>query len=226
MPIGTQAYVSKVMEDKADEIVSYIEKTVTQLRSEPHAIWTVLYYCLQNRLDYWLQMMPPTETEAAARRVDDALEQAVIAAARRPTVHQGEYIGRLFNDELLLQRLRLPIVHKGAGIRARVHLRHAAFAASFVAAAECFLGQSGFFPELESIFGMHAFSVGGQRFARFCAAAGADVRIGGAVADALVDAWSTMRLELGDAPTTGPLAVEVADAGRGVASHLQRAITK
>ena len=109
-------------------------------------------------------------------------------------------------------------------MRSRVQLRYAAFAASFIAAAERFMGPDGFFPELEPIFGMHAFNVGGHRFARFCTVANG-VRVGGAVADALIDAWDTMRLELGDAPTDGPLALGVADAGRGVASHLQRAIT-
>ena len=50
--------------------MSYIEKTVTQLRSEPHALWTVMYYCLQTRLDYWLQLMPPSlgDGGGAARR--------------------------------------------------------------------------------------------------------------------------------------------------------------
>ena len=49
--------------------------------------------------------------------------------------------------------------------------------ASFVAAAERFLGPDGFFPELEPIFGLHAFSVGGHRFARFCTAS-SGVRVG------------------------------------------------
>ena len=36
--------VAEHMRREADEIVSYIQKTVTQLHDSPHALWAALYY--------------------------------------------------------------------------------------------------------------------------------------------------------------------------------------
>ena len=39
VPVGDDAYVLEVMRRKADEIVSYIDDTMTELRDHPHAAW-------------------------------------------------------------------------------------------------------------------------------------------------------------------------------------------
>ena len=61
VPIGEPAFVAEHMRREADEIVSYIQKTVTQLHDSPHALWAALYYSAQHKFDYWLRHMPPAE---------------------------------------------------------------------------------------------------------------------------------------------------------------------
>ena len=62
VPVGDDDYVHAVLEDKADEIVQYIDKTAAELRNHPHALWASLYYCCQSRFDYWLRHLPPVFT--------------------------------------------------------------------------------------------------------------------------------------------------------------------
>ena len=72
VPIGEPAFVAEHMRREADEIVSYIQKTVTQLHDSPHALWAALYYSAQHKFDYWLRHMPPAEVGDAAARIDTA----------------------------------------------------------------------------------------------------------------------------------------------------------
>ena len=49
VPVGEPAYVQEVMRRKADEIVSYIDHTVSSLRDHPHSAWAALQYCCASR---------------------------------------------------------------------------------------------------------------------------------------------------------------------------------
>eukprot|EP00966_Prymnesium_polylepis_P057518 1331875-Prymnesium_polylepis.1 len=66
VPMGTPQYVQAVLTAEVDEIVSYIQTTVTQLRPhDPHAVWASLYfeyYCCSSRFDFWLRHLHPVET--------------------------------------------------------------------------------------------------------------------------------------------------------------------
>ena len=67
--MGTPQYVQAVLTAEVDEIVSYIETTVTQLRPhDPHAVWASLYYCCSSRFDFWLgaPTSPPPSGDGAA----------------------------------------------------------------------------------------------------------------------------------------------------------------
>eukprot|EP00962_Isochrysis_galbana_P058324 scaffold31327_cov79-Isochrysis_galbana.AAC.1 len=67
VPIGDAHYVDTVLARIAADTESYILKTVTELRCDPHAAWTSLYYAAQHRFDFFLRHLPPAVTDAYAR---------------------------------------------------------------------------------------------------------------------------------------------------------------
>ena len=84
----------------------------------------------------------------------------------------------------------------------------------------------GFFTQLAPLFGgSHAFAADGRRFAHFVSQTESGQRVGGALADALVAAWAQMQADVERDAPDGPLALPVADAGRGGGGHLQRQLT-
>ena len=103
VPIGEPAFVAEHMRREADEIVSYIQKTVTQLHDSPHALWAALYYSAQHKFDYWLRHMPPAEVGDAAARIDAAMIQAVEAVS---------YVG-MCGDGYARRRVHLPARMRG-----------------------------------------------------------------------------------------------------------------
>ena len=44
VPVGEDDFVFEVMRRKADEIVSYVDHTMSTLRDRPHSAWASLYY--------------------------------------------------------------------------------------------------------------------------------------------------------------------------------------
>ena len=165
VPIGEPAFVAEHMRREADEIVSYIQKTVTQLHDSPHALWAALYYSAQHKFDYWLRHMPPAEVGDAAARIDAAMIQAVEAVS---------YVG-MCGDGYARRRVHLPARMRGCGIRSLTMLAPIAYCACFIESAEVMLDGSvgvvaaggGFFNMLAPTFGVGAFDVGGHRFATY-----------------------------------------------------------
>ena len=94
IPLGDPGYMAYAMGEKATEIESYINNTVNQLRSEPHHLWTCLYYGVKSKIDYWLQHVTPAESGPYARRVDAAMQRAIETVARRPGAMQNDFIRR------------------------------------------------------------------------------------------------------------------------------------
>ena len=217
VPIGETAYVLEALRVEAAEIVSYIETTVSELRDHPHYLWFILYYCGQSRLDYWLRHVQPSHTVAAAAMVDQAM---------RAAVEELSYVGML-NDDITSRRFELPARMRGCGLRSRLGLAPAAYAACFVEACEVMLDvqgaggvlMPGFFPMLEPLFGATAFDVGGHRFTTFVASLGES-------AQTFLDVWTSLRYDMVGSDVRGPLdqPVQRAGADRG-AERLQRAIT-
>ena len=77
-----------------------------------------------------LQHVPPSFTDHAAARIDAALVR----------VAQQLSYDDVLSDGITMRRFRLPARERGCGVRSRQRLvRHAAYAASFVRAAERFL---------------------------------------------------------------------------------------
>ena len=205
------------------EIVSYIQTTVTQLRSSRHCAWACLYYSAQHRFDHVLRVQPPALVRPFAERID----AAVIAAAEEC----GAYPGAL-GDGVTLARARLSPHLRGLGLRSLAELADGAYAASFIEAAQSFFGPRGVFGTLAEFFqrpgmlpGDDVFAPDGPRFAQ-CLAQPLD---GGPPQTpslvAFAQAWVALQRRVQGSGVTGPLDVDVTRAGAGVGRHLQRAIT-
>ena len=212
VPVGEDDFVYEVMRRKADEIVSYVDHTLSSLRDRPHSAWASLYYSCASRLDHWLRHLPPYLVRPAARRVDHRLRLAA---------DQLGYEGML-DDDFARERFGMPARMHGCGIRSRFEVAPAAFVACCVESMELALDeQRPLFAALRPLFGAGAFAVGGHRFARFLASS-SDTALEFEVA------WDALREEVQAAqrPHIGPLDLPAQDAGRARGEdRLQRAIT-
>jgi len=169
VPIGDAHYVDTVLARIAADTESYISKTVTELRCDPHAAWTSLYYAAQHRFDFFLRHLPPAVTDAYARRLDAAVITAAASLG---------YAGCL-DDPITRRRIRLPARMHGLGLRERAALAPIAYVACFVEAAEACVDRTsldgavaaGAFDVLEGLFGPGAFDAGpgAHRFAALVA---------------------------------------------------------
>ena len=200
VPVGEDDFVYEVMRRKADEIVSYVDHTLSSLRDRPHSAWASLYYSCASRLDHWLRHLPPYLVRPAARRVDHRLRLAA---------DQLGYEGML-DDDFARERFGMPARMHGCGIRSRYEVAPAAFVACCVESMELALDeQRPLFAALRPLFGAGAFAVGGHRFARFLASS-SDTALEFEVA------WDALRAEVQAAQRAhiGPLDLPAQDAGR------------
>ena len=158
LPIGEIAYVHDWMRVKVKEVLELIAKTVDELHSSPHALWSCIYYSLQRTFEYVLRHLTPEVTQPWARAVDEAL----IAAAER-----CGYEGML-GDGLTRRRFRLPARMRGCGIRSLERLAPAAYCACFIESVHHMLDrptadgrQDGYFRMLAEFMG-GALQMGGR----------------------------------------------------------------
>ena len=129
--IGEPEYVQHKLEEKRTKIVSYIEHTVTQLRSHPHYLWPAIRMCCQPLADFWLMHQLPSETHLLGQNLDDAIIRAVESFTYEGIFDRQTEVGRRNYD-----RAYQPFRNYGVSLRSRVHLTAAAFCARFVESAQ------------------------------------------------------------------------------------------
>ena len=222
VPVGEAAFVTEVIRHEGEAVVSYIEKTLLELRGSDHyGLWACLQYCCQSKFDYMLQHVPPSFTNHDASRIDAALVR----------VAQQLSYDDVLSDGITMRRFRLPARERGCSMRSRQNLvRHAAYAASFVRAAERFLDTTdaagnvvpGFFPMLGDAFGVGAFGPGGHRLRDFIAPAQGQAL---PTAVAFGDTWAELRSRVNGCDVRGALDDSAARAGACTPGKLQQAIT-
>lgn len=159
-------------------------------------------------------------------RLDDALIIAISTLG----------LPGMFDDALILRRLRIPSRMRGGGHRSRVWLAPVAWASGRVEAAEHFIDchapdgsllRAGCFPHLSSLFGAGAFDQGGQRFSQ---ALQAPLALGSTLE--LASVWRALQTQYTGYPygtvlgAPGPLDTDAGHAGLGRGEgRLQRLIT-
>ena len=75
VPIGTGQYVESMKEVKTEEIVKEAMQACKVLAEENQSLWTTLRLSTQQKLDYWLMLLHPTQVQTAAAKIDSILWQ-------------------------------------------------------------------------------------------------------------------------------------------------------
>ena len=137
IPMGTDAYVSKALWDKAEEVKLDLEKVSNILAEDNQALWVALHRSIAHKMDYHLSLCYPTDILPVARHLDSALWSAFELAVGQHVPRQEEGLGlecvvdlpvdnlrgRSFQDHFV----RLPIRLRGFGLRSMVDTSPVAF---------------------------------------------------------------------------------------------------
>ena len=70
VPVGTDKYVEKMLDQKVDEIEKIAKQVCKVLDGEVQTIWTIFRMSIMQQFDYWLQLVHPTQIEKAASRLN------------------------------------------------------------------------------------------------------------------------------------------------------------
>jgi hypothetical protein len=218
VPIGDSAFRESFLEKKGDAVVSYVQKTVNELRNvSPFDAWSTLNLCCQTKLDYLLRLLLPVDSDDLAAKVDNALGNAATA------------LGLDLTDPYVYARFELPARLRGGGVRERVWLRLAAYCASFVEACQSFFGTAAV-PPLQRVFGDPDPFTSGVRFTHLVASLRQPPGFlphGSESVEAFVDSWDVLQRFVANSQVRGALDADVTVAGSvaGGSRRLQRALT-
>ena len=163
VPIGSDVYVSHMLNVKMDEIEKEAEQVVTVLEDEKQALWSTLRSSLSHKLDYWLTLCYPSHTREVAERMD-ALQNRILESL----VGQQIPINSMNNewaislpvpvDKLQTRSfqqwvIRQPVKMGGLGIRSNVETRLPAFIGGLEQSVPHFVGEGGICLQLSKILG-------------------------------------------------------------------------
>ena len=70
VPVGTDNYVTHMLNEKVNELTYEVETICQVLEGERQALWTVLRSSISQKLDYWLTLVYPSLVKDAAKRMD------------------------------------------------------------------------------------------------------------------------------------------------------------
>ena len=223
VPVGDAAFVAQHMDGVTGGIVSKVKKTVSMLQHRsPQALHTLIFYCIQPLLVFWLQHLPPQQVLPYAERVDEAVLEAFAAAVGASTED--------LQEPLTTRRVRLPARWYGCGIRSMVEQATPAYAATTAGTLPRLADRQvdgrllkGLCPPLTQWLGRGAFDEGAER-TRFSHFLGTN----SATAAALGESWRQMQAVVGEV-AEGPLSAPVEAAGAHTAGErctkLQKALT-
>ena len=123
IPLGTERYVSHMLQQKAEEIAEDAIKTVQVLSGDRQALWSVLRLSTLTRFEYFCQLAPPSLCEPIACWLDGKLWSMLQAAVGfeiprgeagdKVACPVGELDGRSYQEWVV----RLPIRLHGWGLR-------------------------------------------------------------------------------------------------------------
>ena len=123
IPLGTERYISHMLQQKAEEIAEDAIKTVQVLSGDRQALWSVLRLSTLTRFEYFCQLAPPSLCEPIACWLDGKL-WSMLQAAVGFEVPRGEAgdkvacpVGELDRRSYQEWVVRLPIRLHGWGLR-------------------------------------------------------------------------------------------------------------
>ena len=77
VPIGTDKYVSTMLDLQLDEMEGEIHKMQEVLEPSRQSMWALLRSSICQRLDFWLTMVYPSQMEKCAERMDNLIINAI-----------------------------------------------------------------------------------------------------------------------------------------------------
>ena len=226
MPIGTDAYVSAMLDLKIRELETEVRHMSGVLESSRQSLWVMLRSSISQRLDYWLTLVYPSQMKRAAEKMDNLILEVMekLLGCPIPMSETGEHWncpvnvpvdglqGRSFQSWIL----RLPIRSGGLGIRSNVETSAAAFIGGVEQALPHFTKDSGICSSLEDIIG--DFKEDNSRWTKL-------IQSGCRTGFEFQNSWETMKREIQECSTflnkaegncpPGPLYRPVEGAGDG-----------
>ena len=228
---GDMAFVRANVEQKGERVQSLINKISTRLGpTNPDCLMQVLILSSNHLFDWVAQMHPPEATVPVAIKVDSAIRSAVSLAAGVDLLDpEAAYSpGQLPAPGFAADRTRLPIRHRGTGLRSVADMAPVAFLGGLNMTLSGMINRAGpggsmvpglfHTPAMVEVLGEGSFDAGGDgaRFEAF-------EESGLPMAQQASASWTLEQLEglLDDGPLTRPF-----NTMGGGGEKLQRAITK
>ena len=163
VPIGTDKYVSTMLDLQLDEMEGEIHKMQEVLEPSRQSMWALLRSSICQRLDFWLTMVYPSQMEKCAERMDNLIINAIqkLLGSQIPLKEEGQNwncpvqvpIEDLKGQSFQNWILRLPIKLGGLGIRSNKDTIHAAFIGGVEQALPHFTKGKQISPNLTEIIG-------------------------------------------------------------------------
>ena len=232
VPVGTDAYVRKMLAREALKQESYMNTICSKLcLGHARVLYILAVFCIRPRGDFISQTSYPALAAEFFSRVDAALLEVAVRA-------MGEAGPAVRDDEYARRRFELPGRLKGGAIRPLGATAPAAFVGMLCQVCPTLIDREvggvtipGFMPGVEEVFGPGSFDDGGES-TRFGGLVSSGTRLG----TTLAAAWAVLQLEattdarkLGRQLDDGPLSVAAAAAGTEDGKpfdKVQRALTK
>jgi len=161
IPIGEEEYINQILSEKTDEVLSNLTTLTTELTSKfPYELWSILHFCYKNQYNHWLQQNTPHHTIPQVMKINHHIKQTIASLSDSP-----EFLSTDQENEILQQRLALPIRLGGLGLPSPIHIAHAAYVAGIQLVAPSMINQKhhngfitpGLATALTDLFGENAF---------------------------------------------------------------------
>ena len=161
VPFGDKAYVQHMMRAKVAKVVSLIKKTTKRLQQDAaQNLYALLVQCMQCKLQFWMQCLPPDVLKQHLRKFDAAIMRAVRIAT-------GQKFAR---NTLAYKRLRWPRRLMGGMIRSAVDVSTAAYVGGICLCVPSFTTSvdregnkwDGILDHMQHVFGQGSFDHGSE----------------------------------------------------------------
>ena len=160
--IGTDQYVTTMLEKKVEEIEANAMKVVRLLEMEKQSLWRVLRSSIQHQFGYWLMLVNPTLIREAAMKVDRIMIRVLesMLGYRIPVCQEQAWAyevdvpvdslsGKAFHNWVVQQ----PVKFGGLGLRSQAGLSPVAYLACLEQTIPFFTGEKGICPALSHLVG-------------------------------------------------------------------------
>ena len=163
VPVGTDAYVSHTLREKVREVEEKVVSCCRVLGQERQALWTTLKMSISQTFDYWIQLVYPSQIQAAAMEIDKVYWRMLEACTGSSIPREEEGLGYEAVVDMPVRGLEglsfqswvamLPTSKGGLGIRRQVDVSLTGFLGALEQTVPFFAGERGVCPQLGHMVG-------------------------------------------------------------------------